>query len=528
MAFEYDIDGESFEFDKEPSQAEWPAIIEAIKARKGQQPPKKRETTWVEDLKIPTASALDAIQTGGHMAAHGAVGAVRDLIGKPISPEESDAYFNRMNENSRGLEQWANPEQAQQGFGAKLGGTIATLPLQIAAMPGQSAVRGKTMIDNGESVDAAITGTLADTALNTLAIGLPASLGTKALTKMGTGAAANVATGMASDAVTQAVSTQESTKKQYDPYNWENRAMEALIGAGVGVAAKGKAAKVADAKDPPAVEKRLDDILAQREAAKNPPEALGAAVDEVGIRNPYDTAGHVTGRVEQPRPDALGREQPLPNLMPELEAQRQNLPPRMDEVTPRVESETPLPVIEAPRIGAEPTPKTEKTPFPRVNVDPELWTPREFRRYDVGDTGMSVEWKSSSDPVTKTQEARVTVRDAQGRRLAEAIAIPHPEGLEVKIVRNFTGDEGSVLPRTKGLGKIIYGVLSEAGDVIPSKNQTEAGAAMMSRFSQAGVMKEGKIPFQSLQRRQFTKLGIKPHVTTKLQKTVSDSIKCAK
>jgi len=248
--------------------------------------PKKRETTKWEDFKIGAAGGLEALNTGVSMATHGAVGAVRDAIGNPISPEVSDKYFRDMEARNKSLQQWSNPDEAEQGLGGKVFGTLTSLPAQIVGLPGQSAVRGKNMIDNGESVEDAISASLADTALNVASVAAPAAWGRGLLPKMATGAAANVATGAASDAFTQIVGKTQATKDMYDPLDVDNRVVEAIVGAAIGPLGGTGGKKPPKANDAPKVGDKAKEILEKKKKAQEqgelPPDRPDATPPDQG------------------------------------------------------------------------------------------------------------------------------------------------------------------------------------------------------------------------------------------------------
>jgi len=485
---------------------------------------KKPETSLWEDVKIAGTQAAGAIDTGFTLAGRGLQG----LAGGG-SIEEDDALFAGLAAREKAMQQWANPESKEQSFGGKLAGTALTLPLQIPAMAGQSAVRMKQMIDNEESVDDARTAGLADTALNVAAL-TPIGLGASLAGRMAIGAGSNVLTGAASDAFTNIVGKTEATKKMYDPLNVENRAMEAIIGAGAGaIGGKSKPPKAADTD---AVASRVDEILARKAAAKAAAEQVPPTESPVAPSRPRDP--NALPDVPRAQEELFQRpleapERPLPDVSPLT----RDLPPLLPDAPVR---EQPLPTINPPELpGVKATKADKAAPLPEitgVKSDPTLWTPGEFRRYDVPSRKMSVEWKSRSDEVTNTQEARVTVRNARGDKIAEAIARPTAEGIKVDIVQNLTGRDGSPLQREKRLAPLIYAVLSEAGDVFPSHNQTRpemgrgSGEKLWEGGFPKGMVQGGKIPFRSMQRKALAKLGIQPHVIKEWQRTMDDSIKC--
>jgi hypothetical protein len=266
---QYEIHGELYEFDEEPS-AEMLSGLAAQLAPKGNTPgstaapkEKKPTTSFWEDIKTGYTDAANAIDTGVTFAGRG----LETIVGHDRSIEDEDALFGQLEERKRQRREFANPDKKEQTFGGKAIGMAASLPAQMIGMAGQSAERGEAMINNGESTENAQSAVLMDTLLNTAALAAPASWGKGIGTKMVTGAASNVATGAASDAYTSGISETDATKQQFDPLNVENRGLELILGAGFG-AAGGRSKVNPPSKDAAAAGAKAEELLKASELPK--------------------------------------------------------------------------------------------------------------------------------------------------------------------------------------------------------------------------------------------------------------------
>jgi hypothetical protein len=330
---QYEIHGELYEFDEEPS-AEMLSGLAAQLAPKGNTPgstaapkEKKPTTSFWEDIKTGYTDAANAIDTGVTFAGRG----LETIVGHDRSIEDEDALFGQLEERKRQRREFANPDKKEQTFGGKAIGMAASLPAQMIGMAGQSAERGEAMINNGESTENAQSAVLMDTLLNTAALAAPASWGKGIGTKMVTGAASNVATGAASDAYTSGISETDATKQQFDPFNVENRGLELILGAGFGAA--GGRSKV----NPPS-----------KDAA-----AAGAKAEELLKAS------------ELPKAATKAPETPLPELLPEFREEASQMPPLLPEIAP----DRALPPIDGtpPELPGTPQPKVPAQPLPETN-----------------------------------------------------------------------------------------------------------------------------------------------------------------
>lgn len=296
--------------------------------------PKGSTSLW-EDIKIPFASAANSLDTGVTFAGRG----LESIVGKDRSIEDEDALFNEMKRRREQREKWANPNDSQQSFAAKAVGMVATLPAQMVGMAGASAERGMNMVDAGESTNAAQTATLADTALNVGSLALPAGFGATRTSKVLTGAGANVATGAASDAITQAVSSTDTIKKMYDPMNLENRAMEAILGAGFGAIAKTPPKGKVDTKG---ITGKLDAIDGAKKAAAEEvvrtQELAQGKQGELGLEGPATTIEQIAARRRDPNQGDLlldeGQMKPVEGadvVRPELTDAQKTLEAQMND-----------------------------------------------------------------------------------------------------------------------------------------------------------------------------------------------------
>jgi len=101
----------------------------------------KRSTTLWEDLKIGGASALEAAgKTAGALGIAGL-----DVLGKEAAAEDLYAQLQR---GSKGLQKWANPEEATQGVGGKILSGVVGMP----ALPFQAPNTAMGFVEGGESL----------------------------------------------------------------------------------------------------------------------------------------------------------------------------------------------------------------------------------------------------------------------------------------------------------------------------------------------------------------------------------------
>ena len=192
--------GQSIIFDNEPTQAD----IDEAESSLGIS--SKEKTTALENIGISLGQAGSTVAKGIGLLAGGAASLV--------DTELSDKIFAKTDEIAKSTQDYWTPKDKEQSFAGKLGGMVATLPMQIAAMPFSPADAGMTMIQQGETTDAAQSGALIDTLGNVAGIAMPAALGKSLLTKTATGAAGNALQDVATRMGIQSVAEKEETKKE--------------------------------------------------------------------------------------------------------------------------------------------------------------------------------------------------------------------------------------------------------------------------------------------------------------------------
>lgn len=187
---------------------------------------KKKKTTFGEDIAIGGVGVINALDTWKNMVKGGALSA----IGRE---DDAAKVYASMEKRTKDRMKWANPDEAEQGLGGKIAGTVATLPGQILAFPFSPATTGKTALDVGETTDKAISASLLDTLGNVAALPLPGSKGLTAGKRVATGAAINTAQEVGTKAAISSMMDTEAGKKAFSP-TWEDAAVAAIVGGGMG------------------------------------------------------------------------------------------------------------------------------------------------------------------------------------------------------------------------------------------------------------------------------------------------------
>ncbi len=198
-------------------------------------------------------------------------------------------------------------------------------------------------------------------------------------------------------------------------------------------------------------------------------------------------------------PDAPARPMPTPEVprLPEQALKEAPLPSLGEPTLPTRKRasqapETPLPGIDEHLLG-ERLPGMEVTPVEPITmsrgprgkqrgiVDPSVFAEGFEKVYDLASRGLKLKWLSNSDTITGHKEAMVQVTNKKGDVVADVSVTPNKNNnLEVGIIR--------VEPefRKTGLSDLIYAAMSKAGDIERSTNQTPAGKAMWERFQKEG------------------------------------------
>ena len=116
----------------------------------------KRKTTLGEDIGISLGNAASTMLRGSGLLAGGLAGTVG-------ADDLQESIYKGSTDLAKKTRDYWTPQDAEQGLVGKVLGTGLTLPSQMLAMPFSPADTGTTMVEQGESPDKAITGTLLDT-----------------------------------------------------------------------------------------------------------------------------------------------------------------------------------------------------------------------------------------------------------------------------------------------------------------------------------------------------------------------------
>ncbi len=251
------------------------------------------KTSWKEDVKIGAVGALSTLQK----ADAGLRGALASAFG---NTDEADRIFQERAARGKKQDQWANPNQKEQSFGGKVVGTLATLPLQVAAMPFSPFDTGQTMVDNGESLGKAQLGGAIDTVGNMAGVAMPGAVGTKVMSKALSGGAINAAQDTAVRLAIQGIADKEATKKAFAP-SLESAALSGIVGAGMG------AVSPSTSKPKPAPRPKVDVdsvVTATPEVVKTPTDPL--QLDLLSPDNQGTTANQFQASLGEWRTDENG------------------------------------------------------------------------------------------------------------------------------------------------------------------------------------------------------------------------------
>lgn len=315
-----------------------------------------KEAGLLEAPGIKLGQAGETVMTGATMAGVGASKFIEDglsmlSMGKikfnPLvemikarnnlktDEEALNLIFSSMEGVNKQTKDFWNPENKQLGLGGEIAGSLATLPMQLGAMPFAAADRGKQMLEMGESVERAQAATGIDAAVNAAGFALPAAtpvkeawgLGKRTLAKGTSGAAINMMLGAGSDQFAKDISKGEMAKQALDPFTEEGmkrRAVEGVLGFG-----------------------------------------LGALSPSTVVRTKGRHVDVVLDRLDDKVPETVIPEDSLPKV------DFSELGPRVPELPP-IEGETPLPGI---RGIADEVPLLPDTPIAREGVQGETPLP---------------------------------------------------------------------------------------------------------------------------------------------------------
>ena len=175
-------------------------------------------------IKSSLASGINAVDTYGSMLA--------GAVASPFSIDTADSLYKGMETRTAARDKWANPENLEIGFGGKLAGAVATLPLQMIAAPFSAATSGKTALNAGETLGTAAGATTLDAVGN--AAGFILGPGKTLYSTIAKNAGANAAQDYITKWVQQQLMSTAEGRKAFDP-----TVADAMVSAIVGGATAG-------------------------------------------------------------------------------------------------------------------------------------------------------------------------------------------------------------------------------------------------------------------------------------------------
>jgi len=271
----YSYKGYDFDVDHEPTETEFAQMSAYVDTL----PPKqveKRGTTTLENLGIGLQQAAQPFVKAGGLLAGGAATALGQT-------DIADTIYKGMEDLSQSMSDYWIPKDAEQTFGDKLSGTVATLPAQLLAMPFSPAETGQSMIAAGEDLGTAQLGTGIDTVGNVIGAALPGMVGKSAVSKILSGVGINAAQDAATRSAISGIAETPEIQKAFEP-TAETTTMAGLIGGGFG------AAHHLNARGP-----HQATPLPQRE--REPVEPTIAPISELDLLN--KSYGQTQSRLEQ-------------------------------------------------------------------------------------------------------------------------------------------------------------------------------------------------------------------------------------
>ena len=413
------------------------------------QPKSKRKTTLGEDVKIALANVTKTAGMG-----------FGGLVSSVLPREYGDKLMDKLEQGAQNMQQWANPENAKQNFGGKFAGNVATLPLQLAAMPFTPVTTGQEFIDQGESLPRALAATGIETAGNLVGTAAPmlgATLPMKAATTFGFNAAQDFAT----KKLKQATAKEEETKKLYEP-TFEDAVLAGTTGLPLlalpgGRKTKAPEIKRVDFEEPvapkPQVPEQLElpletsaQTIAEQQARQ------GAQMDLFAPQNQQ-----LMGRVPNVSPEAVNA--PIPN-----EAQG-HLPfsTGLDELARTQRAGD-------PQLDMFANEHPQDVPYNAVEAQKQAQSVEQLRQLNKEGTQQHiVEDFGSNDPMDRMPNMRV---DENGMPIRADLSM-ELQNLENPLQRNLWGDElGPALDQTRSL--------TEAIDSMPAGKERDTALANMA------------------------------------------------
>jgi len=197
-------------------------------------------------IKSSFANMGTTADTAGSLIA----GGLSSLVG---ATDTADSIYKSMEERAASRKLWANPDNEEIGFGGKVAGALATLPMQIAGAGLSSAETGKTLLDAGETLGTAGKGAAIDAAGNVAGMILPGFKQGSMAVRGATGFGANAAQDYATKAAIQSMANTEAGKRAFEP-TLEDAAVSGMLG--------GTAAVVGGKNKPQAKSKIVERLMA--------------------------------------------------------------------------------------------------------------------------------------------------------------------------------------------------------------------------------------------------------------------------
>lgn len=241
----YEYQGQQYDIETTDHAEAKKKILAHLGTSSTPEPTPKRNTTYGEDFQIGLGNTASTVVKGVGLLAGG-------LAGGLGNEDLRDSLFEGTEQTAKQVQDYWTPKDAEQTFGGKVASMVSTLPMQMAAMPFSPADTGMTMVRNGESTDAAISGTLLDTLGNTAGVAMPATFGSGVTTKAVIGAGSNALQDTLTRLGIQSVAETDATKHQFQP-TAETAGLAGVLGGFMGAIApnaKVKEAAKSDATPP--------------------------------------------------------------------------------------------------------------------------------------------------------------------------------------------------------------------------------------------------------------------------------------
>lgn len=188
--------------------------------------PPKRKTTLVENVGISLNTAAQPFVKAAGLIGGGLASAVG-------ATDTADSIYKTMEDTTKSMDEYWNPEDAEQSFGGKLQGMGMTLPAQMLGMLASPFDTAQTAVQSGETQNKALAATGIDTIGNMAGLALPAGIGKGLIKQAISGAVGNAAQDVATRAAISGISDTKGMKEKFEP-NAESAAIAGMLGAGFG------------------------------------------------------------------------------------------------------------------------------------------------------------------------------------------------------------------------------------------------------------------------------------------------------